>query len=83
MTVMLNVPDPKYFGANILLTRKRTKSRSFNLVYHGTVTARLGVDLILKALAILVDKIPEIKFHIWSKSGDQMDDIEQLSKILG
>ena len=39
MIVMLNVPDPKYFGETFSGKDKRTKSRSFKMVYHGTVAA--------------------------------------------
>jgi glycosyltransferase involved in cell wall biosynthesis len=52
------------------------------MVYHGTIAERLGVDLVVQAVAKLSDLIPSLQFHLWSKAGPALDAIEQLSRSL-
>jgi glycosyltransferase involved in cell wall biosynthesis len=44
----------------------------FNIVYHGTITYRLGLDIIIKAIAKVKDAIP-VKFYLYG-TGDYMDE---------
>jgi len=64
------VPDPKIFDVNPSKHKQNQPSNGFNLVYHGTIAHRLGVDLIVEALNILKDQIPEIKLHLWGRKGE-------------
>lgn len=75
ITICMNVPDPKLFTAK---TRRKIKDRNdenFNLVYHGTIAKRLGIDLVLQAIARLKNEIPNIKFWIWGRGGGDLADI--------
>jgi glycosyltransferase involved in cell wall biosynthesis len=47
--VSMNVPDPRIFAAGPAVDR--ASNGHFNLVYHGTMAERLGVDLIIRAVA--------------------------------
>lgn len=76
ITILMNVPDPKIFDVSQLKNKQNRLSDGFNLVYHGTIAHRLGVDLILEALHSLRDQIPNIKLHIWSRK-------EEAQTILG
>jgi glycosyltransferase involved in cell wall biosynthesis len=67
ITILMNVPDPKIFDVSQLKNKQSRLSDGFNLVYHGTIAHRLGVDLILEALYFLRDQIPEIKLHLWGR----------------
>ncbi len=37
---------------------------TFRVVNHGTISKRLGIDLLIKAVAKLVCEIPELELHI-------------------
>jgi glycosyltransferase involved in cell wall biosynthesis len=77
ITILMNVPDPKIFDVSRLISNNPNRqSDGFNLVYHGTIAHRLGVDLILDALHTLKDQIPNIKLHLWSRK-------EEAQTILG
>ena len=81
--VLLNSPDPKIFRVNSGPRKTLKRSNGFKIVYHGTIARRLGVDIVVEAFARLTEIIPGIEFHIWSKSGDEIDSIERLSQMLG
>lgn len=83
VTISMNVPDPFLFPSDAILPKARKNGDAFRMIYHGTVAGRLGVDLIVQAVARLADKIPELEFHLWSKAGPELDAIGQLGRSLG
>ena len=80
--ISMNIPDNKRF--NLKEKEKYTKKpgNTFKLVYHGTQAKRLGIDLAIKAVAKLVDKIPGLEFHIIG-TGDDLEDFIKESIDLG
>ena len=78
--ISMNVPDHELFGTD-LRTNGGSSSAGFRIVYHGTMVKRLGVDLIIQAVALLVDKIPRLQLHLWGQ-GDDLDQFVQLTKDL-
>ena len=52
------------------------------MVNHGTISKRLGNDLIVLAAAQLVREIPGFELHIIG-GGDDLDECKQLSETLG
>jgi glycosyltransferase involved in cell wall biosynthesis len=54
----------------------------FRMVNHGTMSKRLGNDLIIEAVAKLVQEIPGFELHIIG-GGDNLDQLLPLSKSLG
>jgi glycosyltransferase involved in cell wall biosynthesis len=73
--VIMNVPEEAY------VIKKNLESinlaRSFNLVYHGTLTRLYSLDTIVRAIAITRDKIPQIKLNIYGEGPEE----EQLKKM--
>ena len=80
--VSLNVPDPRIFTRVGSKPCAADSGEAFKLIYHGTVTQRLGIDLAIRAVAMLKNEIPQVEFHVMGK-GDDLDDFIQLSKSLG
>jgi glycosyltransferase involved in cell wall biosynthesis len=80
--VSMNVPDHKKFSLIHTKQSENTSSHTFKLIYHGTITKRLGVDFAIKAVAKLIDKIPGLEFHIFG-DGDDVKEFIELSKVLG
>jgi len=54
----------------------------FRMVNHGTISKRLGNDLIVQAAARLVHEIPNFELHIIG-GGDDLDECKALSESLG
>jgi glycosyltransferase involved in cell wall biosynthesis len=54
----------------------------FRMVNHGTMSKRLGNDLILEAAAKLVHEIPGFELHIIG-GGDNLDQLQLMAESLG
>jgi glycosyltransferase involved in cell wall biosynthesis len=74
---ILNVANSDLFKKTEVL---RTDNE-FRLIYHGTISKRLGIDLILKALKIASLKDDNLKFHLIGE-GDYLDEVKKLIKEL-
>ncbi len=55
---------------------------TFRMVNHGTISKRLGNDLIVQAAAQLVHEIPGFELHIIG-AGDDLEECKRLSESLG
>ncbi|HVO63555.1 MAG TPA: glycosyltransferase family 4 protein [Terriglobales bacterium] len=55
ITVLMNLPNAELFGP---VSTDKQSNGAFRIVYHGTIAHRLGIDLILRAMAMVVDRIP-------------------------
>jgi glycosyltransferase involved in cell wall biosynthesis len=80
--VSLNVPDPRIFRRCPSGLDTWAEGDAFDLVYHGTMAKRLGVDLIIRAVERLQDDIPGLRLHLWGQ-GDDLPDFRTLVKELG
>jgi len=77
VTVLMNLPNVELF----LSVTTDKKSEVFRIVYHGTIAHRLGIDLIVKAMARVADRIPA---ELWIYgSGDYLPEALALSSQLG
>lgn len=71
IAISMNVPDDRWFGNGDGAPSDRSASGSFDLVYHGTLARRLGIDLTIRAVAALRDRIPGLRFHIIGGGDDE------------
>jgi len=71
---------PKYSVGTMI--RAAAKDQGFRLVNHGTMSKRLGNDLIIQAAAKLVQEIPGFELHIIG-GGDSWEQMRSLSRSLG
>jgi glycosyltransferase involved in cell wall biosynthesis len=79
ITVLMNLPNVELFKSRT--TEKPKKTEVFRIVYHGTMAHRLGIDLIVRAMARVVDRIPA---ELWMYgSGDYLPEALALSSQLG
>ena len=60
----------------------RSTAPGFRMVNHGTMSRRLGNDLIIRAAARLADEIPGFELHMIG-AGDDLPEMISLSKSLG
>jgi Glycosyltransferase len=63
---------------NASMKMSQGEAKQFNLVYHGTLAKRLGVDLTIQAVGKLIHSIPGIKFHVYG-GGDDKQELMQLT----
>jgi glycosyltransferase involved in cell wall biosynthesis len=78
--ISMNVPDPAIFSDGAPSAPMAADS-SFNVVYHGTMSERLGVDLIVRAFARLRDRLPMARLHLWG-AGDDAESFRKLVREL-
>jgi glycosyltransferase involved in cell wall biosynthesis len=79
--VTMNVPDPRIFSAAGPQVRARSGNR-LDLVYHGTMAHRLGVDLLIRATARVCERVPHTTLHLWGR-GDDLSSFQALAHELG
>jgi glycosyltransferase involved in cell wall biosynthesis len=78
ITVLMNLPNAGLF--NSLAMKKDKDTEVFRIVYHGTIAHRLGIDLILKAVAKVTDCIPA---ELWIYgAGDYLSEMIALASEL-
>ena len=66
-------PKPSAFG----------KARSFQLMYHGLLVERHGLETAIRAVAMLRDDIPGLQFHIYGDKTPYMVRMTELVTTLG
>jgi glycosyltransferase involved in cell wall biosynthesis len=79
--ISMNVPDPKIFNRLSPGDRPAECAAQLNLVYHGTMAERLGVDLVIRAAAQLQSRIPCARLHLWGH-GDDLAKFQRLAQEL-
>ena len=79
ISVILNLPDISIFNYQNF-TRNKSNS-DFTLLYPGTLNKHCGLDVAIKAVNILKDEIPSIKFLIYG-SGSESNNLRLLVKQL-
>jgi len=82
IVVAMNVPDPKVFDHTRSLQPRAEGNGKFRMIYHGTVTKRVNVDLAIRAVSKLNGRIAGLEFHIVGE-GDDLKEFRELSKELG
>ncbi len=70
------------FRSRTPATNHHNQPQAFRMVNHGTVTRRLGIDLIVQATAKLVHVIPGFELHLFGE-GDDLDNVLSLIQTLG
>jgi glycosyltransferase involved in cell wall biosynthesis len=78
LRVVLNAPNPELFPYSQSPLRR---PQGFHLVYHGTISARLGIDVAIRAMHQLRGRIPGIELHLIGK-GEALENCRELSRAL-
>lgn len=81
VSVVMNVADMEVFDRNILPERTPSSNGHFNIIYHGTITQRYGLDLLLQAVSKLREEIPCLHVTIHGQ-GEYLDELKQLAREL-
>ena len=79
--VTLNLPDSSIFPSQAQPGSPADSKNGFKLVYHGTLTQRLGMDIAIRAMDQLKDRIPNICLDIIG-DGEQRQELLELTQHL-
>ncbi len=74
--VVMNVPDLS------TVPQRRGRGPDRTIVFTGTVAVRYGLDDIVRALHLVGDSIPDLRFRIIG-DGEDLDEIVRLARTLG
>jgi glycosyltransferase involved in cell wall biosynthesis len=74
------VTIPRFLTNNPGTNHKQ--DQGFRMVNHGTISKRLGVDLIVEAAAKLAHEIPGFELHLYGE-GDNLENVLRLIRTLG
>ncbi len=77
--VVLNSPDDRIFVNH---GSSRSKPDQFTVVCHGTITHRMGLDLAVRAVGLLRDRIPQLRLLALG-AGDYLNEVRKLVAELG
>jgi glycosyltransferase involved in cell wall biosynthesis len=81
IAISMNLPDPKWF--NLVKKTGQIKNRhdKFRIIYHGTISNRLGVDLAIQACAQLAKNNPDIELNILGAGDGVHECIDLVRKL--
>jgi glycosyltransferase involved in cell wall biosynthesis len=79
--VLMNLPDETIFRRSEQDGRAPEATR-FTLVYHGTLARRLGLDIAIRAVAVVREVISDIEFRIIG-DGEERNALVALVRELG
>lgn len=77
VSVVMNVADTRIFQQASRRNGERPQADRFTVIYHGTLVSRYGVDLLVRAVDQLREKIPEIQLIIHGR-GDTLEELQSL-----
>jgi glycosyltransferase involved in cell wall biosynthesis len=81
ITVVMNVADNQVFRRAPATELAVKNDGRFDLIYHGTLVRRYGVDLVVRAVGLVRQEIPEIRFTVIG-AGAERDLLVKLTEQL-
>jgi glycosyltransferase involved in cell wall biosynthesis len=81
ITVVFNAFDEETFDTRPFL-RNSEDGDGFLLVSHGTIDENYGLDVIVRAVGLLKDRIPQLRLKIYG-DGNHRASVEALTRELG
>lgn len=82
VSVVMNVADHTIFRQPEQPVTKITNGSGLHLIYHGTITYRYGIDLVLRAMAKIREQVPDLYLTIHG-GGEYQPNLVALTQELG
>ena len=79
VSVVMNIPDPGRFAP---LEASRDRGSFQWIVYTGTIAHRNGLDLVVRAVALLAEEFPSLRFRVVG-DGPALESVVRLAGDLG
>jgi len=77
LSIIMNSADPKLFDSGNYPAENDHLKRKFIVIYHGSLFRRYGIDVAIKAIYLLKDKLPDVRFKIYGR-GEAFDGLRRL-----
>lgn len=81
-SVLMNVADPRIFIRQREVGGRAPAPDRLRLIYHGTITYRYGLDLLLEAVSLARSEVPALEVQIIG-AGEYVSTLRQLVWDLG
>jgi glycosyltransferase involved in cell wall biosynthesis len=82
IAVVLNSFDEERFPPERYLAADAAPGETFTLICHGTIEPNYGLDLVVRAIALLRERIPGLRLDVWG-DGTHRPAVEELVSELG
>jgi glycosyltransferase involved in cell wall biosynthesis len=79
VSVVMNIPDPRRFAP---LEASRDRGSFEWIVYSGSIANRNGLDLVVRAVSLLADEFPSLRFRVIGE-GPALESVVLLAEHLG
>ena len=63
--IIMNSPQEDIFKKRVIQIAPYPEKEAFNIMYHGIIVERHGLDIAVEAIAMVKKHIPNIKLHIY------------------
>lgn len=76
MHIVMNTPMERLFSNASIRCRQAhpaPKRDAFNLMYHGTIVHRHGLDIAIRAVRLASERIPNLRFHVYGEGDFEKD----------
>jgi len=83
ITVINNYPDLGRFDRSAHVHVREAKKETFSLIYPGTIALRYGLEIAVRALPLLITRIPNISLVIIGPETQHKHQLRQLAEKLG
>ncbi|MGD0548625.1 MAG: glycosyltransferase family 4 protein, partial [Terracidiphilus sp.] len=80
--VLYNLPDPAEFYPRRDRTPRTGERSGPNLVFHGTIANRFGIDTVIKAVCYLRESFPAVRLSIFGE-GEALPYLRQFARDQG
>lgn len=80
--IVMNSPDESIFSKDLASLDKKPSNGGFNIMYHGTIVERHGLDVALKAVHEIKKDIHGLAFHVYGE-GEYVGPFQDMVKDLG
>jgi glycosyltransferase involved in cell wall biosynthesis len=81
VTVVMNAADPVIFGPGEQISLNREDSGRFTMLYLGTVAKRYGLEIAIRALPIIRERVPHILLRIVTRMGNEGEEVDRLLNL--
>ncbi len=82
LAVVLNCPDETIFKSEPQQERSRGSGDAFEIVTHGVILERYGVQVLIDALPKIIAQVPETRVHVFGE-GEYRSELESRVRQLG
>ena len=83
ITVINNYPNPRIFNSAFRSTKRANSNEPFTLIFPGTIAPRYGLDVAIRAMPFIKDKIQNVKLLIVGKQDEYVKSLALLAEQHG